>query len=223
MNDCFFSATFLCKLVNSTPVLCITCSIYSMMALSAERYRTIVRQAAGHRLRQRNAVTIAAFIWLFSFCVSIPTIVDYDVIASQNGNKTDLVCKSTLSKTFSVLNGLMILIISYIIPQIVVYVNYGRLVYFIWKKSKTVVPSIQIQIQQTQVVPVSAVSKHKVRIIKMLLLAAALFTISWIPYFVLGTISVSRTVITLILFICWPHMGMATIVSISRTPSSTCD
>lgn len=179
-------------MVNSTPVFCITCSIYSMMALSVERYRSILVEKK-KPMQPRHAGAIIALIWLFCFGLSLPTMVTYQRVEETHGNNTTiLLCKPTLPYEFNIFNGLLILIVGYVVPQCVVYFNYGSLLMFILRRN-TIGPAPTGPAPGAGSTPgaVSAVARHRVKIIKMLVWAAALFTISWIPYFVLGTMAVS--------------------------------
>ena len=54
-----------CKLVNMLPVFCITCSIYSLVAMSFERLRAIVHHTR-QQLSLASARTISTAIWIFA-------------------------------------------------------------------------------------------------------------------------------------------------------------
>ena len=160
-----------------------------MAALSVERYRSIVLNKPLLRVKNIIAYVIIA-IWLFSISMSIPTVVEFDireidVIDEVSGNVTLLkTCHQVISRQYSIANCFAVLFLSYIIPQVVVYTYYMRLCYFIWIKSK-------IQ-HGTSATRFSTVFRAKIRVIKMLVWTASLFTVAWIPYFTLQTIEVSQ-------------------------------
>ena len=172
-----------------------------MMVLSIERYKSIVKNNVILKIKYSSVYIISA-IWLFSLALSIPSYVEFgigpmDVIDDVTGNVTSaVVCRQVVSQVFSAANGFLVLFLSYVIPQIVVYVNYGRLGYFIWIKSKVQV----VNGMETT----SAVNKAKVQVILMLVWAATLFTVAWIPYFTIQTMAVSFMVDQLVHFLLDP-------------------
>ncbi|KAI0211786.1 Pyroglutamylated RF-amide peptide receptor [Lamellibrachia satsuma] len=164
-TDEYFEPEILCKLVNCLPVFSITCSIYSMVALAEERNRSLVEYGYCQLWWPRRQF------------------VDYSVhlepMTSQYvGNITvvtsQMVCKPK-SNVFDKVNGVFILFASYMIPQAFIFTRYYRLVMFIKRQAQ----------QTTGGLTSSFVSHNRKRIIKMLVIIAVLFSIAWLPYFVL--------------------------------------
>ena len=182
------TAEFLCQAVNSLPIFCITCSTYSMVVLSLERHRSIVHN---RKLIKGKLAFAGVFIsiWLFSILTSLPTFFEYqieykDVMDKETGNTTNiLVCHQILGRSFSIGNCFLVLFASYIIPQVILYSTYGRLGYFIWLK-------LNVQVSAGNSQTNSSSFKAKVKVIKMLVWAATLLTVSWMPYFVIQSITV---------------------------------
>ncbi|KAI0225789.1 hypothetical protein LSAT2_023459, partial [Lamellibrachia satsuma] len=88
-------------------------------------------------------------------------------------------------------NGVFILFTSYMIPQALVFSRYYRLATFIKRQGHHPPGGLTS----------SFVSKNRTKIIKMLIIIAVLFSLAWLPYFVLlvGAIKTLRTVTNLFL------------------------
>ena len=126
-------------------------------------------------------------IWFVSLTTMIPTFIEYQKHEQHvNGsNWTVLVCgPGSFPQEFSIFNGFFYLCVSYIIPQLVIYSCYAHVIFFVWIKAKAKEESGEGALAS------SVVSKGKKRIIIMLLVVAAMFAVSWAPYFVVQTISV---------------------------------
>lgn len=155
------------------------------MGISFER-RKAIAESGKPQWTLRQVFHLIPVIWIFSATMSIPTMVEYSV-AERNNNETNtshLSCTNThVPRMFSLLNGISILFISYIIPLILIWFNYVKLALFVWKKSRQVTTTSgprNVDPSRNQFV----IFKHRVKIVKMLILVAGLFAISWLPYFV---------------------------------------
>ena len=85
------------------------------------------------------------------------------------------------------LSGLFLLLVAYIIPSVLIWVNYGRVIYFIIQFTKQKArqnPTIDFQSN-------FVLFKKKVKIVKMLIIVAALFELCWLPYFTIVIYAVS--------------------------------
>ena len=189
--------------------------------MSIERYRSIVLSFSV-QLSKRKVKYVIALTWLGAVLIGSPTIVEYHVYTAHSGNESYLACGSEgVTREFSILNALMLLFICYVIPLIVICVNYGRIILFILKRTARrdvlgINQDIQVPGPSQANKPSSstgkdpsestrnparsaavsgglsnsAVSKNKVRILKMLAIVALLFALSWLPYFTVLIIAV---------------------------------
>lgn len=92
------------------------------------------------------------------------------------------VCGNTQGLVYGLINGTFLIIVAYIVPLFIIIVCYGKVGYFIIIKTK--------EQENAQGGKGFSVSKNKVRILKMLIMVALLFAISWCPYFVILLTSV---------------------------------
>ncbi|XP_013418446.1 RYamide receptor [Lingula anatina] len=184
----YFEDAFLCKVVNALPLVCIMTSIYSMVAVSWERRRAIIRMDLP-QMPYFTAIKLSLLFWLLAIVLSIPTFIEYKKTTVWEGNQSYGVCgrDRNITREYAIANGFFLLFIAYVIPSVVILTNYVMLAMFLWKKSHQVVPQLQLEgetgASRTQ--GNLAVSKIKVRIVKMLILVAAIFVTLWLPYFVL--------------------------------------
>ena len=211
MKMYFSAAEFLCKIVNAMPVVCITTSIYTMVAMSVERYRRVVLCSI-RVLHWRQAFMVTGFVWLLAVAVAMPTAVAF-VVKPDSANGTKAVCESKMTATYNLINSQIVLWMCYALPQGAFYANYGRLVAFLWRRSRRqgrVAPATQMSVdakkdalENVRAVAASfnasdganflpeSVTKKNWKVVKMLLLLVLLFLVSWCPYFTLQTIAVS--------------------------------
>ncbi|XP_041364848.1 substance-P receptor-like [Gigantopelta aegis] len=154
-------------------------SIYSLVAISFERRRAIVLSQEQHTVKVLRI--IIPVIWAWSFCVCVPTIFEYSEFRDISVNQTGVLvhCGSTRSVTYSVVNGLMLVFVAYIIPLVLIISNCVVVVRFIWKIGKEAEMTNQRRI----------VAAKKIKIIHLLVVATALFAVSWAPYFALLVIA----------------------------------
>ena len=157
-------------------------------------------------------------IWCLAITTATPTMIEYRVMDVTNGNATHSSCASYVSRTYSVVNGALLLWFAYVVPLVLMYYNYFKIIRFVLQRSKIVGAAIGLhgskelqngtdgpgadtdqsgtQVRKTQ----SVLFKKRIKIVKMLIIVAALFAISWLPYFVSLTIAVSLHFLFLFLF-----------------------
>lgn len=114
--------------------------------------------------------------------VATPTIIEFDVEeqVDNNGNITQLACNSNGMPYYYVVgNGIMLLFVTYVIPLSIISYNYQRIIQFVYHwKMFTNGQSSEVEVAK------SIILQKKMRIIKMLIIVAVVFAVSWLPYFV---------------------------------------
>ena len=104
-------------------------------------------------------------------------------------NSSLLKCGSVeVSTAYSVINGVYLLSLAYVVPLVLLIYHYGKLVYFIRHRAQS----------SQAVLTTSVVSKKKIKIVKMLCWVTMLFIVSWLPYFTLLIVAVSTCILLLI-------------------------
>ncbi|KAK6187452.1 hypothetical protein SNE40_005479 [Patella caerulea] len=185
-TDDYFEGDFLCRVVNFAPILCITSSIYTLVAIAFERRRALVLQLEPTKPIPVIAKTLPT-IWILSFVLCIPTIFEYKSYEFLEGNVTRYACgrlDDDFPIIYSVMNGFMIFFLSYAIPLVLILYNYSKIFVYFWKGRKQTLNQWQANDARK-----AAQKKHRIQIIKMLILVASFFALAWLPYFVVLIIS----------------------------------
>ncbi|BFZ17245.1 hypothetical protein BsWGS_20284 [Bradybaena similaris] len=128
-----------------------------------------------------QAVVAVPTIWFLAFVFCIPTIYEYAQHKEDIGNYTLITrCGSIgVSRTYSIINGFGILLLAYIIPLVILVVNYASILYF-FRPRGLIGDAIESNRQVTH-----TLSKIRMNVVKMLILVSVLFLVSWLPYFTL--------------------------------------
>jgi len=166
-------AIILCKMVNALPVLSITSGIYTMVVISIERVRCVL-PARGQELTTpvsrtigtRGTIIAFAVVWALSVVVATPSAVNFDVItandSSSSSNHSLRICGSTWNALQTTIYSIFLLVVTYLLPQAVLYVNYGRLAAFLWRRRRAVAAaSAQPQTASTGAGPPVRVQVHR--------------------------------------------------------------
>lgn len=269
----FFAGAVACKIVNALPVFCILISIYTLVLMSWERYRAIVK-AHIPRLSTKNIRNYLIAVWAASIVCTVPTMVEYSIYTLNDTSKITVPaaqifladddpyncnsigccvsdeifttvrsnvvnnhttlnnpyfilwspssheqlrftseqiaglrnyfsaklpqCNTThqyfvnvttfrniircgsskMHSVYSLISGLFLLLVAYVLPSIAIWVNYGRVIHFILDYTKRTSAE-----QPSNYHANFVLFKHKVKILKMLVIVAALFELCWIQYF----------------------------------------
>ena len=182
-----------------------------MVVISVERVRCVlparghVTGTANRSIGKRGTVIALAVIWMLSVVIVVPDAVYFDVgMVDHNdssNNSLHVVCHSTWNNLPRSAYSLFLLVISYLLPQAVIYINYGRVAAYLWNRRLVVAPSAQPQAVDADAgsrtsrhgggSTATPIARSTVRSIKMLVITAILFLISWAPYFSIMTLQVS--------------------------------
>ena len=172
-------------MVNFFPIFVITSSVYTLVCISFERNRVILNSYTP-RMTYRKLVMSIGFIWSFSFAISIPTLLEYSVqvhmhVTERNQSTTHISCISQASEKLSLSNALFVCIMSYVIPVVLMLKNYLQVAVFVWKRGR------RIKDESDNSVPNLGnfhLLTHRVKLVKLLVLVAVIFAVSWLPYFI---------------------------------------
>ncbi|XP_005094654.1 neuropeptide FF receptor 2-like [Aplysia californica] len=178
----YYEGDFLCRVVNFCPLMCIMASIYSMVAISFERKRAIIVSTAA-RPTILVALKIIPAIWGLSFVFCIPTMYEYSAFQEPLENGTSITrCGSNgVSWTYTVLNGVALVMLAYIVPLTLLLLNYGSILWFFHGRGVFG----HAHVTDAALVQAQALYKGRMNVVKMLILVALLFALSWLPYFAL--------------------------------------
>lgn len=179
-----------------------------MVVMSIERVRCVL-PARGHdvvtttdsrSIGVRGTLIVLAMVWMSSVVLSAPTAVNFDVGVADDinaSNHSTMVCQPTWSSIQTSVYSLFVLAVSYLLPQAIIYVNYGRLAAYLWKR-RAAVTTVNVQPQTSDGGSQprrpggggASITRSTVKSVKMLVTISVLFLASWAPYFTIMTIEV---------------------------------
>ncbi|XP_037730843.1 tachykinin-like peptides receptor 99D isoform X1 [Drosophila subpulchrella] len=169
---------FYCKLSQFIAMLSICASVFTLMAISIDRYVAIIRPLQP-RMSKRCNLAIAAVIWLASTLLSCPMMIIYrteEVPVQGDGNRT--VCYpewpdgQTNHSRLETLYNILIIILTYFLPIVSMTVTYSRVGIELWG-SKTIGECTPRQVENV---------RSKRRVVKMMIVVVLIFAICWLPF-----------------------------------------
>lgn len=167
------------------PMVSVTVSILTMVILSVDRYRLIVRQDHLHHRHHRIAILI---IWVLGIALASPTIYEYNLyekVDEEYTNTTIIACGSKgIVENFEMCYSIIILVMSYGIPLLIIAGCYSRVLVHVWKNTMKVNGPEQNS-------GGGQLMKIRVKIMKMLFTMTLVFALLWAPFFVLFTMEVN--------------------------------
>ncbi|XP_048040557.1 galanin receptor type 1b [Megalobrama amblycephala] len=163
---------FLCKSVHYFFTVSMLVSIFTLVAMSVDRYIAVVLSKKSPCIRnRRNALTGVCAIWMLSFIFAVP-VAQHQILLdfSEAPNRTfcwefwtERVAKHTYKVT--------ILVIGYLLPLVLITCCYAKVLYHLHKKMKNMSKK-------------SELSKRKTA--QTVLLVVAAFLICWMPHHIIA-------------------------------------
>ncbi|KAK9971733.1 hypothetical protein ABG768_025086 [Culter alburnus] len=163
---------FLCKSVHYFFTVSMLVSIFTLVAMSVDRYIAVVLSKKSPCIRnRRNALTGVCAIWMLSFIFAVPVaqhqiLMDY----SKAPNRTfcwEIWTERVAKHTYKV----TILVIGYLLPLVLITCCYAKVLYHLHKKMKNMSKK-------------SELSKRKTA--QTVLLVVAAFLICWMPHHIIA-------------------------------------
>ncbi|CAF0736549.1 unnamed protein product [Rotaria sp. Silwood1] len=171
---------FLCKLAPFVQVLSVDVSIYTLVAVSIDRYHVMLHPLKP-KLSTKSACIIFIIIWLVALGSSIPSLIFYNVHYTEDigyqclpntseqhlhSNSNSTTSSYDINKIYIVYN----IYSQYIIPFIIISYAYFRIAAHLYFSK----PVGQTKHQEV-------IARNKRKVLKMLFLVVALFLICWFP------------------------------------------
>ncbi|KAH8342099.1 hypothetical protein KR059_012057 [Drosophila kikkawai] len=169
---------FYCKLSQFIAMLSICASVFTLMAISIDRYVAIIRPLQP-RMSKRCNLAIAAAIWLASTLISCPMMIFYrSEEVPVKGHSPRTVCYpewpdgQTNHSTLESIYNILIMILTYFLPIVSMTVTYSRVGIELWG-SKTIGECTPRQVENV---------RSKRRVVKMMIVVVLIFAICWLPF-----------------------------------------
>ncbi|XP_047465273.1 galanin receptor 2a [Mugil cephalus] len=156
----------LCKLVHFIIFLTMYASIFTLMAVSLDRYFAICYPLRSREVRTpQNALTSICLVWVLALVFSAP----YLSYFSQVELAGSVLCVPSWESRPRIAMDACTFVFGYLVPVLVLGLTYARTVRYLW----------------TSVDPVKDASESrraKRRVTKMIIVVAALFCLCWLPH-----------------------------------------
>uniref|UniRef100_A0A8L0DPH0 Galanin receptor type 1 n=1 Tax=Oncorhynchus mykiss TaxID=8022 RepID=A0A8L0DPH0_ONCMY len=163
---------FLCKCVHYLVMVCMLVSIFTLVAMSVDRYIAVVHSKKSPCIRnRRNALTGVCVIWALSFIFSIP-VAQHQILTDHPEAPNSSFCweawyASASKHTYKV----TILVIGYLLPLGLIICCYAKVLFHLHKKMKNMSKK-------------SERSKRKTA--QTVLLVVAAFLTCWMPHHIIA-------------------------------------
>ncbi|XP_037951754.1 tachykinin-like peptides receptor 99D isoform X2 [Teleopsis dalmanni] len=175
-NDWPFGELY-CKISQFIATLSISASVFTLMAISIDRYIAIMKPLQP-RMSKRCNLAIAAVIWIVSAIISCPMLLFFTTgeTTSQDGIRT--VCYTewpdgpTNHSELEYIYNILFMILTYFLPIISMTVTYSRVGIELWG-SKAIGEYTPRQVENV---------KGKRRVVKMMMVVVLIFAVCWLPF-----------------------------------------
>ncbi|XP_045447006.1 tachykinin-like peptides receptor 99D [Melitaea cinxia] len=171
---------FYCKFCQFIAVLSITASVFTLMAISIDRYVAIMKPLRP-RLGKRATLGIAAAIWAGSSIISSPNFIYFTIFEEKFEDGTNRrVCFAQWpdgNTTYSNIEygyNVTFMILTYFLPIISMTYTYAKVGVELWG-SKSIGECTQRQLDNV---------KSKRRVVKMMMVVVVIFAVCWLPFHV---------------------------------------
>ncbi|XP_055643026.1 tachykinin-like peptides receptor 99D isoform X2 [Toxorhynchites rutilus septentrionalis] len=162
-----------CKISQFIAILSICASVFTLMAISIDRYMAIVNPLKP-RMGRRATLCVAAVIWIIGIIISSPMLLFFTTYDFQDR----IVCYSewpdgpTNHSMLEYIYNVLFMFLTYFLPIGSMSFTYARVGVELWG-SKSIGECTQRQLENI---------KSKRRIVKMMIVVVAIFAVCWLPF-----------------------------------------
>ncbi|XP_031332509.1 tachykinin-like peptides receptor 99D [Photinus pyralis] len=167
-----------CKISQFIAVLSICASVFSLMAISIDRYMAIMTPL---RPRMGRTVTLclAMSTWLLGIAISSPSLFYYTTYVEQYSEEQQrIICYGawpdgdTNESLYEYIYNIIILVVTYVVPIASMTFTYARIGLELWG-SQSIGECTQRQMENI---------KSKRRVVKMMMVVVVIFAVCWLPF-----------------------------------------
>ncbi|XP_047026198.1 neuropeptide SIFamide receptor [Helicoverpa zea] len=168
----------MCKTVPYVQGLSVAASVYSLVAVSLDRFLAIWWPLKC-QITKRRARMMIVFIWIFAISVTTPWVFFFDLVVVFDDNPNVRLCLDVWPNPISEVLYFVIgnLIFCYILPMVLITMCYILIWIKVWRRS------IPTDTQDAQMERMQ--QKSKVKVVKMLVAVVILFVLSWFPLYLI--------------------------------------
>ncbi|XP_053571585.1 galanin receptor type 1-like [Bombina bombina] len=165
---------FFCKFVHYFVMVSMLVSIFTLVAMSVDRYIAVVHAKRSHCIRNKKNASIGlGVIWMLSFIIAIPAAQHQALVTSHPQAPNSSFCweqwgdNYTAKETYKV----TILIIGYLLPLVLITCCYAKVLFHLHKKVKNMSKKSE---------------RSKKKTAQTVLLVVAVFLVCWMPHHIIS-------------------------------------
>ncbi|CAF3028727.1 unnamed protein product [Rotaria socialis] len=170
---------FMCKFTSFAQSVFVVCTVYTLIAMSVDRYVAIIYPLHAKLTRKQCYVLIAA-LWAFSIVFSFPIYFEMHIVRicfhrdfEDTKEYSQTVCQTNgLSTSIQTIYNIMTLTIIYLLPLIILSIVYLRLG---WQLNRSQAPGEAHSRRDAKI------KKSKRKVIKMCSIVVIMFGVCWFP------------------------------------------
>ncbi|XP_043467178.1 tachykinin-like peptides receptor 99D [Leptopilina heterotoma] len=162
-----------CKISQFIAVLTICASVFTLMAISFDRYMAIMNPLKP-RLGRRTTLCIAIAIWIVGAVLSLPMLLFFTTFTHTFTNgEVRVICYSQWpNESGEYLYNVVFMILTYFLPIGSMTFTYARVGLELWG-SQSIGEATQRQLDNI---------KSKRRVVKMMIVVVVIFAVCWLPF-----------------------------------------
>ncbi|GLV41044.1 Tachykinin-like receptor at 99D [Carabus blaptoides fortunei] len=178
LNSHWPFGTLYCKISQFIAILSICASVFTLMAISIDRYMAIINPLQP-RMGRRTTLCIAVGTWFLGSLLSCPTLLYFTTYTQTfSTGESRVICYTewpdgpTTFSTQEYVYNVIFLIITYLLPIISMTYAYARIGLELWG-SQSIGECTQRQMENI---------KSKRRVVKMMIVVVVIFAVCWLPF-----------------------------------------
>ena len=185
LMDTWMLGEEMCHYLNYAMFVCGTVMIWTMAVISIYRYICInTKRTSPRKAQPKYVFGICALIWIITFPLYCPIAIYFDVIRITTETGTISFCSLTWPRgsiSYSAVFTLCVCAVGYILPFVIIIVNYTR----IYKMLRTCRRSVAHTSQERSLpIRTSSTKQRNVRVVNTLVLLVVVFFIMLTPLFI---------------------------------------
>lgn len=173
--------SFLCKVVYPLQTILISVSVYTLLCMSLERRRAIIRPFKP-KVKVYRVFVVIFLLWIFSVFLVAPYIVILDV---GYVNNTSLCKEHWLQDVHAKAFTLSLFVVIFLLPLFAITANYVTISSKLWKDIQRIRKAIGEVPSQGKKHLIKARAQRNMRIVKIFVLAVVVFALCMVPYHIM--------------------------------------
>ncbi|NWV18017.1 GALR1 protein, partial [Origma solitaria] len=164
---------FFCKWVHYLAMAAMLVSIFTLVAMSVDRYIAVVHAKRSPCIRsKRNAALGVAVIWLLSLLIAVPVAQHQALMSGHQQAPNSSFCWEhwASGSTAKQLYKITILLVGYLLPLLLITCCYAKVLYHLHTKVKNISKKSE---------------RSKKKTAQTVLLVVAVFLLSWLPHHII--------------------------------------